>query len=180
MTCPNIRFAVSTLSQYIESPRTTHLIAVTRVFYYLLGTKELKLILGGIHSEISGYSDADWASHMHYHSISGFAYFLGIGAVNWSSKKQPIVTLSSTEAEYVVLTHASKDILWIHKLLTELSSIFPFMVPTFFIVATKARSISQRIQLSTDAPNTLMFISILSTKLSPLATLPCNTVLPIT
>jgi hypothetical protein len=55
---------------------------------------------------------------MHRHSISGFAYFIGIGAVSWSSKKQPIITLSSTEAEYVALTHSAKDIIWIHKLLT--------------------------------------------------------------
>jgi len=130
MTCPNIGFAVSTLSQYLKSPRTTHLVAITQVFCYLSGTKELKLVLGGTHSEISGYSDADWASHMHRHSIFSFAYFLGIGAVTWSSKKQPIVTLSSTEAEYVALTHASKDILWIHKLLTEFSSIFSFTLPT--------------------------------------------------
>jgi hypothetical protein len=130
MTRPDIAFAVSTLSQYLDAPRTTHLIAVTRVFRYLSGTKGLKLVLGGNHSEITGYSDADWASHMHRHSISGFAYFIGAGVVNWSSKKQPIITLSSTEAEYVALTHASKDILWIHKLLTELSSIFSFTLPT--------------------------------------------------
>jgi hypothetical protein len=130
MTHPNIAFAVSTLSQYLESPRTTHLIAVTRVFCYLSGTKSLKLILGGDYSNLTRYSDADWASHTHRHSISGFVYFVGIGAVTWSSKKQPIVTLSSTEAEYVVLTHASKDSLWIHKLLTELSSIFSFTLPT--------------------------------------------------
>jgi hypothetical protein len=130
MMCPNITFAVFTLSQYLEAPRTTHLVAVTQVFRYLLGTKELKLILGGTHSEILGYSDADWASHMHHHFISGFAYFLGIGAINWSSKKQPIVMLSSTKAEYVVLTHTSKNILWIHKFLTDISSIFPFIVPT--------------------------------------------------
>jgi hypothetical protein len=130
MTRPDIAFAVSTLSQYLDSPRTTHLIAVTRVFRYLSGTKGLKLVLGGTHSDITGYSDADWASHMHRHSISGFVHFVGVGAVTWSSKKQPIVTLSSTEAEYVALTHASKDILWIHKLLAELSSIFSFSLPT--------------------------------------------------
>ena len=77
-----------------------------------------------------GYSDVDWASHTHCHSISGFIYFVGIGAITWSSKKPSIVTLSSTETEYIVLTHASKDILWIHKLLTELSSIFSFTLPT--------------------------------------------------
>jgi hypothetical protein len=123
MTRPDISFAVSTLSQYLDAPRTTHLHAVARVFRYLSGTKELKLILGGSNSDVAGYSDADWGSHMHCHSISGFVYFLGIGAVSWSSKKQPIITLSSTEAEYMALTHSSKDILWIHKLLTELSSI---------------------------------------------------------
>jgi hypothetical protein len=130
MTRPDISFAVSTLSQYLENPHTTHLKAVTRVFRYLLGTKHLKLVLGGSHSEISGYSDADWASHVHRHSISGFVYFIGAGIVSWSCKKQPIVTLSSTEAEYVALTHSSKDILWIHKLLSEFSRIFSFQMPT--------------------------------------------------
>ena len=130
MTRPDIAFAVSTLSQFLESPRTTHLQAVTRVFRYLSGTKDFILILGDLHSAIAGYSDADWASQIHHHSISGFAFFVGIGAISWSSKKQPIITLSSTEAEYVALTHSSKDIIWIHKLLTELSSVFFFSVPT--------------------------------------------------
>jgi hypothetical protein len=71
--------------------------------------KHLKLTLGGTQNNIAGYSDADWASHIHRHSISSFVYFIGAGIVSWSCKKQPIVTLSSTEAEYVALTHASKD-----------------------------------------------------------------------
>ena len=130
MTRPDITFAVSTLSQYLEALHSTHLKAVTRVFRYLLGTKHLQLILGGSLCTITGYSDADWASHLHRHSISGFAYLIGAGTVSWSSKKQPIITLSSTEAEYVALTHSSKDILWIHKFLTELSRIFSFSLPT--------------------------------------------------
>jgi hypothetical protein len=134
MICPDIVFTVSSLSQYVEALRTTHLTAITQVFHYLLGTKDLKLVLVGTHSKISGYSDADWASHMHCHSISGFAYHLGIGAVSWSSKKQPIVTISSTEEEYVVLTHTSKDILWIHTLLIDISVLNYLQ---FFIVTIK-------------------------------------------
>ena len=130
MTRPDIAFAVSNLSQYLNAPRTTHLHAVTRVFRYLSGTKELKLILGGKDSTILGYSDSDWASQIHRHSISGFAFFVGKGVVSWSSKKQPIITLSSTEAEYVALTHASKDIIWIQKLLKDFASIFPYSLPT--------------------------------------------------
>ena len=126
----DIAFAVSTLSQYLEAPRSTHMKAVTRVFRYLMGTKNLKLVLGSSHSNVSGYSDADWASHIHRHSISGFVYFIGSGIVSWSCKKQPIITLSSTEAKYVALTHSSKDILWIHKLLSEFSRVFSYSMPT--------------------------------------------------
>ena len=134
MTRPDITFAVTTLSQYLESPTTTHIIAVKRVIRYLKGTKHLRLILGGREINLSGYSDADWASHLHRHSISGFAFFLGSGVISWSSKKQPIVTLSSTESEYVALTHSAKDIIWIQKLLFELSPIIsvPSNIPSLF------------------------------------------------
>jgi hypothetical protein len=129
MTCPDIAYAVSTLSQYLESPRTTHLKAVKHVFCYLLGTKHLKLVLGG-NTTVAGFSDSDWASQIHQHSISGFAYFVGLGTVSWSVKKQPIITLSSTEAEYVALTHATKDVLWIHKILKEFSFLHNLSLPT--------------------------------------------------
>jgi cytochrome c oxidase assembly factor CtaG len=44
-------------------------------------------------STLSQYTDADWASNLHRHSISGFAFFVGCGAVSWSAKKQHIITL---------------------------------------------------------------------------------------
>ena len=103
--------------------------AVKQVFCYLLGTKHLKLILGG-NTTVVEFSDADWASQRHHHSISGFAYFVGLGTILWSAKKQPIITLSSTEAKYVALTHATKDILWIHKLLKEFSFLHNLSLPT--------------------------------------------------
>ena len=130
MTHLDIAFAVSNLSQYLDAPRTTHLHAVTRVFHYLSGTKEYKLVLGCPDTTIVGYSNSDWASQIHRQSISGFAFFIGNGVVFWSSKKQPIITLSSTEAEYVALTHSSKDIIWIQKLLKDFSSIFSYSLPT--------------------------------------------------
>lgn len=120
-TRPDIAFPVSMLSKFMEKPHTTHWKAVQRVFKYLKGTRNFVLILGGDHIDLYGYSDADWASQMDRHSISGFVFFVGIGAISWSAKKQPIVTLSSTESEYVALTHAAKDLIWLRKLLLELS-----------------------------------------------------------
>jgi len=129
MTRPDIAYAVSMLSQFLESPCTTHLKVVKRVFCYLLGTKHLKLVLRG-NTTVAGFSDADWASQRHHHSISGFAFFVGLGTISWSAKKQPIITLSSTEAEYVALTHAAKDILWIHKILKEFSFLHNLSLPS--------------------------------------------------
>ena len=129
MTRPDIAYAVSMLSQFLEAPCTTHMKAVKHIFCYLLGTKHLKLVLGG-NTSVTGFSDADWASQRHRHSISGFSYFVGLGTISWSAKKQPIITLSSTEAEYVALTHAAKDILWIHKILKEFSFLHNLSLPT--------------------------------------------------
>ena len=140
MTRPDISYAVSTLSQYLEMPHTTHLTAVRRVFAYLSGTKDLKLVLGGKDPGLIGFSDADWASNLHRHSISGLALFVGCGTVSWSAKKQHLITLSSTELEYVALTHASKEVIWVHKLLRELSFFISYTLPV------RVQLIFQRIQ----------------------------------
>jgi hypothetical protein len=65
---------------------------------------------------------------MHRHPTPGFVYFSGTGVVTWSSKKQPIVTLSSTEAEYVALTRVEGHSM--DSQITEISSVFSFTVPT--------------------------------------------------
>jgi hypothetical protein len=125
---PDLAYPVSTLSRFMESPRTTHLVAMRRVFKYLKATRNLRLVLGGDNCDLIGYSDADWASQMDRHSISGYAFYVGNGAVSWSSKKQPIITLSSTESEYVALTHASKELIWLRKLIHEL--VQPILSPS--------------------------------------------------
>src|SRR5882762_7167445 len=65
---------------------------------------------------------------MHRHSILGYAFHMGDSTVTWSLKKQAIVVLSSTEAEYVAQTHAAKELIWLRTILGELNS--PFEEPT--------------------------------------------------
>ena len=84
--------------------------------------KTLQLVLGG-EEFLTAYSDADWASQLHQHFISGFSLIIDKGTVSWSSKKQPIIMLSSNESEYVALTQALKDIIWMGKLLSEIGFI---------------------------------------------------------
>src|SRR6266850_5187943 len=116
VTRPDIAFAVGTLSRYLDEPSKTHWTVAQRVIRYLKGTRNHCLVLGGSKPQLLAYSDADWASQLHRHSISRFTIFHGCGPVSWSSKKQPIIALSSTEAEYVALSHVVKDILWHRKL----------------------------------------------------------------
>src|SRR4051812_42962791 len=102
MMCPDVAFAIGTLSQHLECPTTTHMEALKHVMHYLKGTKEFKLTLGGTSGKFIAFTGSDFASHSHCHSISGFACYLGTTSVIlWMSKKQTLVTLSSTEAEYV-------------------------------------------------------------------------------
>jgi hypothetical protein len=117
-TRPDITFAVSTLSQFLENPGEAHWEAVKRVFRYLAGTKNYSLTYGNERHDLIGYTDADGAAQEHRHAISGFAFLIDGAAVSWASKKQEIITLSTAEAEYVAATHAAKECIWLRRLIT--------------------------------------------------------------
>jgi hypothetical protein len=120
-TRPDLSFSVGAVSQFMSSPGEEHWAAVKRIFRYVKGTADFKLILGGEGRELEGYTDADWgANDINRRSISGYCFTLGVGAVSWKSKKQTSVALSSTEAEYMALTQAAKEAIWIKSLLKEL------------------------------------------------------------
>jgi hypothetical protein len=119
-TRPDITYAVSILSKFAASPGLAHWNAVKRVFAYLAGTKDLWLTYGDSAKELEGYVDADGSMNEERKAISGYAFLLDGGAVSWSSKKQEIIALSTTEAEYVAATHATKEALWLRSLIGEL------------------------------------------------------------
>jgi len=118
---PDAAYAVGILSQFIQNPGPPHWEALKRVIIYLGSTKDLWLTFGGpTKTLVKGFCDADWASQKHRHSISGYSFHFGRGAISWSSKKQHIVALSSTEAEYIAQTHAAKEALWLRSFVKEI------------------------------------------------------------
>ena len=68
-----------------------------------------------------GYSDADWGGDAdNRHSTTGNLFLMAGGAISWLSKKQAVVALSTSEAEYIALSLATQEAVWLKRLLTEL------------------------------------------------------------
>ena len=102
VTRPDITQSVHKVSQFLAVPRTHHYAAVRRILCYIKGT-----IFHGLHFpfnsalELKGYSDSYWVGDpTDRHSTIGYCFFLGDSLISWRSKKQIVVTHSSTEAEY--------------------------------------------------------------------------------
>jgi hypothetical protein len=121
-TCPDVAFAVATLSRFLEKPGRAHWEAVKRVTRYLKGTRDLRLTFGGKNQTLTGYADADSSMNEGRHAMSGYAFLIDGGAVSWSSKRQEIIVLPTTEAECVAATHAAKEAIWLRTFISEIFS----------------------------------------------------------
>jgi histone deacetylase 1/2 len=122
LTRPDIAFSVNKVCQFLQTPTEVHWTAVKRILRYLKHTSALGLHIQKSSSLLlSGFSDADWAGCPDdRRSTGGHAVFLGGNLVAWSSRKQPTVSRSSTEAEYKSVANATAEIMWIQGLLREL------------------------------------------------------------
>eukprot|EP00253_Pinus_taeda_P017665 PITA_17665 len=118
-TRPDIAHAVGVLSKFMSKLGKEHWTTVKQVFRYFCGTSDYGLCYQGRPGldkvlDIYGFVDADWAGDLDQRrSISGYVFNLFGGAVGWMSKKQFVVALSTTEAEYMVATHARKEAVWL-------------------------------------------------------------------
>ena len=119
-TRPDISQAVGVVSKFNSAPTEAHLNAVKRILRYLKGTLDLSLQYKYIEScefEVTGYSDADWASDLDTRrSTTGKTG----SAISWISQKQSTVALSTAEAEYIALSSATQEVVWLRQLLTDI------------------------------------------------------------
>jgi hypothetical protein len=127
----DIAYHVSILSRFLQNPSRSHWGAAKRVLRYLHGTKHFVITYrcsswnsteNNPEAELGlqAFSDASFAMVQSKHSQSGFVCFAAGGPIAWYSSKQPIITLSSTEAEYVGLVTAARSVLSMSNLLLEL------------------------------------------------------------
>lgn len=121
-TRPDIAFAVNDLSRFNLKHGEVHWQAIKRIFRYLSGTINYKLRYSYNDTDgLCAFSDADWASEVDQRrSCTGFVIKMSNGAISWSSKRQPIVALSSTEAEYIALSSTIREVIWLKQFQKEI------------------------------------------------------------
>jgi len=119
---PDIANSVRELSKVIDKPTMAGMKEMQRVIKYVLDTEDTGLSIKPMKEQkkwiLHVYSDSDFAGDKEKRiSIAGFVlYVLGV-AVSWRSKGERSVTLSSTEAEYVAISEAVKEIKFVYQLL---------------------------------------------------------------
>lgn len=120
-TRPDIAHAVGVVSRFLSNPGTEHWEAVKWILRYLRGTSKMCLCFGKGKSMLDGFTDADMAGDVDSRkSTSGYLMTFAGGVVAWQSRLQKCVALSTTEAEFIAVTEACKEILWLKKFLQEL------------------------------------------------------------
>ncbi|XP_041003931.1 uncharacterized mitochondrial protein AtMg00810-like [Juglans microcarpa x Juglans regia] len=121
LTRPDIAYSVNQLCQYMQAPTTVHWTAAKRVLRYLKHTLDYGLFYKSGSFAINAYCDSDWAGDPDdRRSTCGYGVYVGSNLISWSAKKQPVVSKSSTEAEYRCLALVTAEVYWLRMLLREL------------------------------------------------------------
>jgi len=118
---PYISYAIVKVCQYSTNTEISHFNALKTIFRYLAGSLNCRPCYG-VHRLGCGFTDADWGSSKDRRCIGDYTFLLNRVAICWNSKKKTTVTLSSTESEYMALTQAVKESLWLQAILESLGA----------------------------------------------------------
>lgn len=121
-TRPDIANALGEVAKYCDNYTKEHWAAAKRILKYLKSTSSLGIkYCGDSRKNLQGYADANWATDVDTRrSTTGYVFTLNTGAVSWKSRRQPTVAASTTEAEYMALFDATREAIWLRRLLKDM------------------------------------------------------------
>ncbi len=104
-SCPNISFVVGCVSRFMTNPQVSHMDVARHILKYLKGTSTHEILFKlGNTQPLIGYIDVDWGRDADTRgSTTRMIFMLGSYPINWISKLQTIIVLSTTEIEYLTL-----------------------------------------------------------------------------
>ncbi len=130
---PDIAYSVGKLARFCENPKVKHWVALKRVLRYVRGTSAMGLCYDGLRdgiveyqdrvneTDVFGYCDSDWAGDVSDRkSTSAYVFMRSGSAISWCSKKQTIVATSSCEAEYISMSSACNEGIWMKRLFSDI------------------------------------------------------------
>ncbi|XP_073964450.1 uncharacterized protein [Choristoneura fumiferana] len=121
-TRPDIAYAVGVVSRTLQNPTDGDIIRVKRILRYIQGTKEYGITYKGNNKPITMYTDADLGGDPTTgRSTSGMVCLFSSGAISWRSLRQRTVALSSSEAEIVAASEATRELLWLKHIIEDVA-----------------------------------------------------------
>lgn len=122
-TQPDISYTVGKLAQFLDCYTQSHFDAVMHTLHYLFTTKDLKLRLSSKGPlSLIVFTDSSHGDCLDTrHSSMGYCFSLGSGVITWASRCQKTVAISTLEAEYLAVSEACRELLWINQLFRELN-----------------------------------------------------------
>ena len=120
-TNTDIAHAVGVVSRFLSNPENEHWEGVKWILRYLKGTSNMHLSFRRSNLTLQEFSDADLGGDLDGRkSTTDYIFTLGGTVISWKSKLQGRVSLSTIEAEYVAISEAAKEIIWLKSLLKKL------------------------------------------------------------
>ncbi|CAA7042283.1 unnamed protein product [Microthlaspi erraticum] len=118
---PDLAYGIGLVSRFMSKPGSIHWEAVKWLLRYIKGSLDVELLYTKDKNlDIQGYCDSDYAADLDKRrSISGYVFTVGGNVVSWKSNLQRVAALSTTEAEYIALTEAVKEGIWLRGLLQD-------------------------------------------------------------
>ncbi|XP_075486438.1 secreted RxLR effector protein 161-like [Primulina tabacum] len=112
-------------TRFMENPKSSHWLVAKRILRYLNGTTDFGILYkrGSRIAGLLSYTDNNYDGDLDDRkSTSGFAFIMGSGAISWASKKQQVVSLSTTEAEYIAAAFCACQCIWLRRILKQLGA----------------------------------------------------------
>ncbi|KAE8676474.1 hypothetical protein F3Y22_tig00111588pilonHSYRG00004 [Hibiscus syriacus] len=133
LTRPDISYAVGVMSRYMQNPKKPYLEEVRRILRYVKSTIDYGLLYKKCEDyKLVGYCEADYAGdHDTRRSTTGYVFKLGSGTISWCSKRQPTISLSTTEAEYRAAVMVAQESTWLIQLMNNLHQPVDYAIPLY-------------------------------------------------